>query len=622
VTGERDERDSIHVLQRDILEAVALGKPLAEVMDLLCRRAELLAPEMLCSVLLVANGRLHTIAAPSLSPEYLAALEGAEIGPKAGSCGTAAWRGEHVEVTDIFNDPLWEGYQDLAALSQVSACWSTPIKDADGSVVATFAIYYRTPRGAVGFHRRMVEACVHLCTIAIQNDRAKSKIHHLAFYDQLTGLPNRTLLGDRADIALALANSKGERVAVMLLDIDRFKTINDSLGYAVGDRFLKEVARRLQVAVPASDTVCRLGGDEFAILLNQVDATRAAETAEELLSALYERLEIDGMALPSNASIGISMYPDDASDFDALLKNAEVAMYHAKEQGRNRFRFFKSEMDQAVVQRLEMEGAIRRAILNKEFALDFQPQVDLATHTLYGVEALVRWNHPQWGRVPPEHFIPLAEECGLINDIDTWVLEETCRQLSTWDNLGVAVPAVAVNVSATDFEQGNIPRRVTAALTRHGIKGERLILEITERLMMDRNENTLVAFEALRKVGVRISVDDFGTGYSSLTYLKRFPVSELKLDRSFVSDLPHDTGDQALAAAVIRVGQSLGLTVVAEGVENDAQLTFLRAQGCNVGQGFFFSEPFGADELPKWLDRLAASRSSAASSPMERHFLG
>jgi diguanylate cyclase (GGDEF)-like protein len=608
VTGDRDERESIHLLQRDVLEAVALGKPLPEAMELLCRRAERLAPDMLCSVLLINDGRLHTCAAPSLSPDYIAALEGLAIGPKAGSCGAAAWRGEHVEVTDIFTDPLWEDYRDLAALSRVAACWSTPIKDADGAVVATFAIYYREPRGAVGFHRRMVEACVHLCTIAIQNDRAKSKIHHLAYYDQLTGLPNRTLLGDRADVALALAGGKGEHLAVMLLDIDRFKTINDSLGYAVGDRFLQEVARRLRSTVPASDTVCRLGGDEFAILLNEADGTRAADVAEQLLSALYERLEIDGIALPSNASIGISIYPDDASDFDGLLKNAEVAMYHAKEAGRNRFRFFKSEMDEAAVQRLEMEGAIRRAILYKEFVLDFQPQIDLETQGLYGVEALVRWEHPQWGRVAPERFIPLAEECGLINDIDTWVLEETCRQIAAWDHAGVSVPMVAVNVSATDFQQGNIPRRVTLALHRYGIKGERLTLEITERLMMDRNENTLVAFEALRKMGVRISVDDFGTGYSSLTYLKRFPVTELKLDRSFVNDLPHDTGDQALASAVIRVGQSLGLTVVAEGVENDAQLEFLRTEGCHVAQGFFFSEPVGPSELPDRIRRLEDRR--------------
>jgi EAL domain-containing protein (putative c-di-GMP-specific phosphodiesterase class I) len=252
-----------------------------------------------------------------------------------------------------------------------------------------------------------------------------------------------------------------------------------------------------------------------------------------------------------------------------------------------------------------MESAIRRAVANEEFVLEFQPQINLDTHMLYGIEALVRWDHPQLGRVPPERFIPLAEECGLITDIDTWVLAESCRSLAAWDRAGIFIPSVAVNVSPRDFRNNKVPLRVEVALRQHGLTGKRLILEITESVMLNPSESTRLAFAALRSMGVRISIDDFGTGYSSLTYLKRFPVGELKLDRSFVADLAHDAGDRALAAAVIRVGKSMGLTVIAEGVETATQIEFLRSEQCDVAQGFFFSKPLPAADLPGWLARTA-----------------
>jgi diguanylate cyclase (GGDEF)-like protein len=388
---------------------------------------------------------------------------------------------------------------------------------------------------------------------------------------------------------------------MMYVDIDRFKTINDSLGYAVGNHVLQDVARRLREAVPSVDTVCRLGGDEFALLLHGVDGKQSADVADRLRGVLAREFEIDGYALSSYASIGISVFPDDATTFEGLLKAAEVAMHQAKASGRNCFRFFKDEMDAAATERLELESAIRQAIGNGQLALVYQPQIAFGTQALYGVEALVRWQHPRWGCVAPERFIPLAEECGLVNDIDAWVLDEACRQLAAWDAEGTAVPAMAVNVSATDFQHGAVPRRVADALARHGLSADRLVLEITETLMMKHSDETQQTFATLRAAGVRIAVDDFGTGYSSLSYLKRFPVSELKLDRSFVSDLERDPGDQAVSIAVIRVGQSLGLTVVAEGVESAAQLEFLRDAGCDVAQGFFFSEPLPAEALAAWV---------------------
>lgn len=592
-----EQRDAIVALQRDVLEAVALRQPLAVVADMLCRGAETAAPELLCTVLLVdPDGRLHTLAAPTVPKDYSRQIEGEPIGPDAGSCGTAAYRGKRVEVSDIATDPLWVRYRELALSNGLRACWSSPIAS-DGRVVATFAIYYREPRFASDYHRALVDACVHICSIAIQSDAATAQIHRLAFYDQLTGLPNRVLLGDRADIAMA----KDEPITTILIDVDHFRTINDSLGHGVGDRFLREIAMRLVAVVSNNDTVSRMGGDEFALLLPGVGAERAATAVERVREVLHLPIEIDGIPLSANASIGVSVFPDDAKDFDRLLKNSEVAMYQAKAAGRNCFRFFRSEMDEAAMRRLEMENAIRDAIAHKDFHLVYQPQINIATGALHGVEALIRWEHKEWGAVPPDRFIPLAEECGLIDEIDSWVLDEACRQLVEWESHGVKVPVVAVNASASDLRHDKVPRRVSEALNRYGLRGDRLVVEITEGVMLNSNRSTDLAFAALSSMGVRVSVDDFGTGYSGLGYLKRFPVSELKLDRSFVKDLETNREDQALSTAVIRIGQSLDLTVVAEGVESKAQMDFLAMMRCDIAQGYVISKPLKPDALMDWI---------------------
>lgn len=590
-------------MQLEVLEAIAVGKPLAEAMDTLCRRVEAQAPGLICTVVRIDDlGVMHPLASPSLPPSFNESLEGVQIGPSVGSCGTAAFRGEPVDVADIATDPLWTGYRDMALPYGLAACWSSPVKDRNGRVAATFAMYYREPRKASEFHRAMVDACVHLVSVAIQHDEARSTIDRLAFYDQLTGLPNRVLLADRADVALAMARDTNEPVALLCIDVDRFKTVNDSLGYTGGNRVLQEVARRLRSAVTNGDTVCRLGGDDFAMLMHGVDGAQAADLADRLRGMFSQPFTIEGYTFSSSASIGISLFPEDANSFDGLLKNAEAAVHQAKESGRNCIRFFKDEMDEAATDRLELENAIRQAVRNRELTLAFQPQISLATQEVTGVEALVRWEHPRWGEMAPDRFIPLAEECGLVNDIDAWVLEEACRQLAAWDELGVDIPTIAVNVSATDFQHGEMPRRLTALLARYGLSGERIVVEITESLVLEHSEKTQRAFTALRAAGVRVSVDDFGTGYSSLSYLNRFPVDELKLDRSFVRDLERGRRDREIATAVIRVGQSLGLSVVAEGVETEAQLEFLRKAGCHVGQGFYFSEPLVADALATWIE--------------------
>ena len=602
--ADRVEAEGIDGLQREVLESIALGRPLRSVLDLLCRRVEALAPEVACSVLLVEkNGTVTPIAGPSLPPAYVDALHGAPIGPRAGSCGTAAWRREPVEVTDIATDPLWADYRDLLHLLPMAACWSTPIIAVNGEVVATFALYYRTPGSAPPFHRRMVEACVPLCRVALQHEANRTEIERLAYFDPLTGLPNRRLFTDRARQTLQMAVRVQAPGALLLFDIDRFKTTNDSLGHSAGDEVLRETALRLQAEIGENATVARLGGDEFAAMLPRCSPVEAMHAAERLRHALAAPLRIAGMQIEVSTSIGIALFPQDGVELERLVKNAEMAMYEVKRAGRGASRFFTSMMNDVVAQRMQMESALRQALAARGLALHYQPKMYLDGSGCAGVEALVRWTDPELGSVPPDRFIALAEECGLIGAIDAWVLETACAQLAAWQRDGVPVPRMSVNVSPLRFHSDDVPAHVRRLLALHELKPSALMLEVTERVMLGDDERTRVDLRTLNEMGVRLSVDDFGTGYSSLGYLKRLPVSELKLDKSFVCDLEAEASDRALADAVIGIGQALGLQVVAEGVETPGQRELLARAGCDMAQGFLYTRALPADELVAWLER-------------------
>jgi len=602
--ADRVEAEAIDGLQREVLESVALGRPLRSVLDLLCRRVEALAPDVACSVLVVEkNGTVTPIAGPSLPPGYVDALHGAPIGPRAGSCGTAAWRREAVEVTDIAADPLWADYRALLPMLDKAACWSTPVIAGSGEVVATFALYYNRPGAAPPFDRRMVEACVPLCRVALQHEANRTEIERLAYFDPLTGLPNRRLFSDRARQALQMAGRVQAPGALLLFDIDRFKTTNDSLGHAAGDEVLRATAKRLQAEIGDSATVARLGGDDFAALLPRCSPVEAMQAAERLRRALAAPLRIAGMQIEVSASIGIALFPQDGAELERLVKNAEMAMYEVKRGGRGASRFFTSMMNDVVAQRMQMESALRQALAAGGLALHYQPKMHLDGSGCAGVEALARWHDPQLGDVPPDRFIALAEECGLIGAIDAWVLETACAQLAAWQRADVPVPGIAVNVSPLRFHSDDVPAHVRRLLLLHGLKPGALMLEVTERVMLGDDERTRVDLRTLHEMGVRLSVDDFGTGYSSLGYLKRLPVSELKLDKSFVCDLEREASDRALAGAVIGIGQALGLQVVAEGVETPGQRELLVRAGCTIAQGFLFTRALPADELVAWLER-------------------
>ncbi|PWC88871.1 oxidoreductase [Azospirillum sp. TSH100] len=608
---ERERAEAVARLQQNVLELVAAGRSLKQVLDFLCRQVEACAPEVACSVMLRDDeNRMRVAAAPSLPAVYASAIDGLAIGPDVGCCGSAMSRGEAVMSVDIAEDPRWAPYREVPLANGLAACWSNPIKGRDARMLGSFALYYREPRSAAPFHRRLVEACVHLCALAIEHDRARAEINRLAYFDTLTGLPNRQLLADRATAALALAGRTRQPVTLMFLDIDRFKTVNDSLGHAVGDQLLVEVATRLKQLFIEGDTLARLGGDEFVALLPGCDAAHASLLAERVLATLSVPMTVADLTLTPTASIGIAVHPNDGMDFDTLLRQADAAMYRAKQAGRNRCHFFRRDMNEQAVRRLEMEAALREALDRQEagcpdgdapFELYYQPQVRLKPNCLYRVEALIRWTHPRWGAVSPVEFVPLAEECGLIDRLDSWVLQTAVAQLGCWRATGVPVPGMAVNVSAVRFARGDLPDQVRAALATNGIPANDLTLEITERLMMTEEVGVHDALDALHALGVTLSIDDFGTGYSSLSYLKRFPVGELKIDRSFVKELDIDAANRPLVRAIIQIGESLGLTVVAEGVEREAQHRMLEAEGCAIGQGYLFARPMPAAALADWL---------------------
>ncbi|HUF83747.1 MAG TPA: bifunctional diguanylate cyclase/phosphodiesterase [Acidimicrobiia bacterium] len=597
---EKWTAEALVVEQARILELIAQGAALDDILTDVCRVVENHAPGATCSVLLLDEGGtvLRHGAAPSLPQSYLDGLaDGVEVGPNAGSCGTAAHRADRVVVTDIMSDPLWDDFRELAMSHDLRACWSTPVtSSADGRVLGTFAIYYREPRAPSAEHVQLVDLMVHLTTIAIERKANESRLAYQAHHDPLTGLPNRMLFLEFLVLALARSRRVHSRVAVLFLDLDRFKFVNDSLGHDAGDELLVALGDRLRSALRPGDTVARFGGDEFVVLCEDLagrEARRqAVDVADRLLDVICPPFQTDAGDQFLSASIGIAIAKNGDERPEELLRDSDAAMYRAKERGKGRWEVFDDAMRASALERLEIENALHRAVDRREFRVVYQPVVALSDRRCVGAEALVRWQHPTRGLLPPGEFVDLAEESGLIVPVGKWVLEEACDQAAKWETEGdIGDFVVSVNLSARQLAHSDTPAYVAAALAQSGIDPARLSLEITESVLMDDAESTMGAITALRNLGVGFSIDDFGTGYSSLGYLKRFPVDSVKVDRSFVSGLGSNPEDTAIVAAVVSLGHALGLTVVAEGVETERQLEELVALGCDTAQGFYFAEP-------------------------------
>lgn len=432
---------------------------------------------------------------------------------------------------------------------------------------------------------------------------AERRIEHLAHHDFLTDLPNRSLLRDRLDVALAQARRHGQLVGALFIDLDRLKVVNDTLGHAAGDEMLREAATRLARCMREGDTVARLGGDEFMVILpNLADARGAAAAARKILDSLARPTELKGQEVFISASIGVSIFPTDAADAEALIRNADAAMYSAKRHGGDNYQFYTSDLNVQVQERLAIEQGLRVAEQRDELRLLYQPKIDLASGKIVGVEALLRWQHSSLGSISPERFVPIAEETGLILPIGEWVLRSACRQIRAWRDVGIELP-VAVNLSACQFRQRNLAATIQRILSETGVPPQCLEIEITESDVMENAESAIATLDELKARGISISVDDFGTGYSSLSYLKRFPLDVLKIDRSFVRDIVVDSDDAAIVEAIIALARSLDIKVVAEGVETPDQMAFLNRSGCNFAQGYLFSPPVEPERISALIER-------------------
>ncbi|MCZ7563165.1 MAG: EAL domain-containing protein [Burkholderiales bacterium] len=455
-----------------------------------------------------------------------------------------------------------------------------------------------------------------ICEDVTRRRAAEDDLVRLAHYDVLTGLPNRVLFQDRVAQEIARARRNGGGAALMFIDLDRFKVINDTLGHDVGDELLKQVARRLTGSLRASDTVSRFGGDEFAVLMTELrDSQAAGHVADKVISAFAQPFLLGGQETYVTASIGIALYPVDGDLPATLVKHADIAMYRAKELNRNNVQFYTPKNNARAIERLRLENDLRKALEREQFVLYFQPKVDLATRHVCGAEALLRWRHPERGLVSPAEFIPLLEETGMIVPVGEWILRAACRQIKEWDAQGLPPLRVAVNLSGRQFHMNDLPDMVRRVLAESGVEPQLLELEITESFLMRNADEAIGALRELKAEGVHLAVDDFGTGYSSLAYLKRFPLDTLKIDRSFVRDITTDPDDAAITRTVINMARGLKLSTVAEGVETEAQLAFLTANGCDHMQGYFYSPPVPAEECAKLVRERRALVRAAVDTP-------
>jgi diguanylate cyclase (GGDEF)-like protein/PAS domain S-box-containing protein len=597
---ERKRAEALREGQNRVLEMIALDAALEESLYTLLECVEAQHEGLLGAIILLDDDgtRVHSCISPGLPARFTESMHGCSIGPDAGCCGAAMYRREPVIVADIMTDSLWEENRQLAAECGLRACWSHPIISGAGKVLGALAVYYREVRLPETGEQQLIELAVRMAGIAIERKIGEAHIRHMAHHDALTGLPNRLLLEDRLRQAIARAARYRTLVAVLFVDLDHFKHINDSLGHHIGDRLLLDVGRRMQGCLREGDSIARLGGDEFVICLAEVSRNRdAAAVAQKIQAALAESFMIEDHALQVGSSIGISLYPLDGHDAETLMRAADAAMYDAKAKGRANYQFFTPALNVAAQQRLTTSNQLRQALAREEFVLHYQPQVSLRSGAIVGVEALLRWKRGQDGLVPPVQFIPILEEIGLMAEAGKWVLRTACAQAVVWQEMGLPPIRVAVNLSARQFSGDDIVRTVAEALEETGLDAEWLELEITESLIFDGSDRVIHAMHELKRMGMSLSLDDFGTGYSSLSYLRRFPVDRVKIDRSFVHDVTCNTGGADIVRSILALSQKLGLGAIAEGVETEAQLGYLRQQGCAEIQGYLFSPALPAEEM-------------------------
>ncbi|WP_394224118.1 EAL domain-containing protein [Alteromonas gracilis] len=586
-----------------ILERVVNAESLYTVLHDIVYAIETEYPEQICSILLLEDGKLRKGAAPSLPDFYNDAIDGVEVGVGVGSCGNTAAINAPTIVEDISTHPFWEPWRELAARAGVGSCWSQPIHGANGGVIGSFAIYHKGKAVPTADKMVLIEQFAHIASIAIEREKASQLIWRQANFDALTGLPNRNLMLEHLQLAMSSSERDEDKVAVIFLDLDNFKDINDTLGHDMGDKLLIECSARIKQCLRADDTVSRLGGDEFVIILNGIKSLNSIEhVVEKLLGSINEPYVLEYERVHTSASLGITLYPDDANDAKSLIKNADQAMYGAKNQGKNSYQYYTQDMQSSAIKRITLLNDLRYAINNNELFIEYQPILCFETREVVKAEALLRWQHPTKGRVPPNEFISLAEESGLIIDVSNWVFNEVCANVKHWQLNFSSDLQISINTSPSHYF--NVEMNITEwlnTLLKKGISARSLMLEVTESLLMEANEMVTKKLFQFRQAGVDIALDDFGTGFSSISYLKKFPTDIIKIDRSFVKSMTDVNNDKVLCEAIIVMAKKLGIKVVAEGVETREQFEILKGMGCDYAQGFFIAKPLGKSDFEAFL---------------------
>jgi diguanylate cyclase (GGDEF)-like protein/PAS domain S-box-containing protein len=603
----RKQAETLEHGRAAVLQMIAESRPLSEILRHLVRMVEHEYPAAHASAALLAEGRMeHT--APTLPAAFKTVLDTRMLGIATAIAASLTTANDRSAVVchNIDTDPHWVALHSAAAEHQLHTCWLTLLRSTGGEVLGMFAIYHRDRIQPDRQACALLETIGKLITVATEHQTLTYQLAYRAQHDALTGLPNRLLFEDRLAQAIAHAQRGEHMMALCCMDLDRFKSINDTLGHHAGDLLLQKYARRVEDVLRATDTLARMGGDEFALILPEVaDRESALIVVQRVLDVFKAPFDVAGRELFITGSIGIAFYPRDATDAGSLQKNADLALYRAKATGRNRFQCFAQDMLTATAERLSLENDLRRAVKGGELVLYYQPQFD-DNRQLIGLESLVRWEHPTLGLMPPVRFVALAEETGLILQIGDWVLGETCRQAKAWQRAGHTPVRVSVNVSALQVAQSNFAETVAAALKQYDLAPQWLELEITESVLMKNARETAAKLEQISELGVGLALDDFGTGYSSLAYLQQLPIDTLKIDRSFVRQIDCATpapSSMAVIRAIISLGSSLGMHVIAEGVETEPQLDQLSSAGCRRIQGYLLGKPLPPGEVERFFQK-------------------
>lgn len=584
-----------------ILEMIATGSPAPNIYDAIALMYEGRYPGMRCSMLELHGDRLMHGGAPSLPKEYCDAVNGLKFGPDVGSCGTSTFTGERVLVEDIETDPKWEKLKHAALKHGLRSCWSEPIIDSSGSVLGAFGMYYNHPGLPNEQESNDLRSAARLTSIVMERDHSQKRIQKLAYTDEVTGLASRANFYQKLEKSIKISDRYERRFALLYVDLDNFKSINDSLGHDAGDIVLKTISERLESTIRDIDYIARIGGDEFCVLIEEVGNDCAALLAQRCLESVSDPIELSSRKFIPTCSIGIAHYPDDGEDLSTLMKTADTSLYAAKENGKNQYAFYKQELTHKAEYRFQVEHYLREAIEKQQLSLVYQPQVDIQTGKVFGVEALSRWNHPELGQVPPTDFIATAERIGMIKPLSEWVLDTACRQAVVWKQQGHTNLQMSVNISPIHFLDKDIVSLVKRIIEETGIAPEELSLEVTESVVQTNPEN-LAIFHDLKKLGIQLAIDDFGTGYSSLASLKHLEVDYFKIDKYFIDDMLIDNKGLLLVSSMIEMGHKFGYKIIAEGVETSEQLNILKGMNCEAIQGYLFSKPGCPDEISKLLN--------------------